>query len=75
MTVINVFVNFGWIEKWLYVVPVVLTAVLLAYLSTVTIGRLSSVQKQKITQETMGTYLSRSRSGMSEKRVGDENVE
>lgn len=57
MTVINVFVHFGWIGKWLYVIPVVLTAMLLAYLSTVTIGRLSSVQKQKIIQETIGDKL------------------
>ena len=46
MTVVNVFVNFEWIGNWLYAIPVVLCSVLLAYLSTITIGRISSAKKQ-----------------------------
>lgn len=48
MTVINVFVNFGWTGNWLYVVPVVLVAIFLAYLSTVTVGRISARIKCKL---------------------------
>lgn len=45
MTVINVFVHLGWIGRWLYAVPVILAAVLLALLSTVTVGKWSARHK------------------------------
>lgn len=45
MTVINVFVHLGWIRRWLYAVPVILAAVLLALLSTLTVGKWSSRRK------------------------------
>ena len=45
MTVVNVFVNFGWIENWVYAIPVILISLTLAYLSTITIGRLSYSKK------------------------------
>ncbi|MBE5775171.1 MAG: hypothetical protein E7337_14795 [Clostridiales bacterium] len=45
MTVVNVFVHLGWIGRWLYAVPVVLAAVLLALLSTLTVGKWSSRRK------------------------------
>ncbi len=46
MTVVNAFVNFHWIGNWLYVIPTVLITVLLALLSTVTIGKISTRMKQ-----------------------------
>ena len=48
MTVVNIFVNFGWIGSWLYVIPVVLIAGLLAYISTITVGRISMEKKNHI---------------------------
>lgn len=48
MTVVNVFVNFEWTGKWIYTIPIVIIAMALAYLSTVTIGRISGVRKNKI---------------------------
>ena len=48
MTIINVFVNFGWIGSWLYAVVVVVISIIFAYLSTVTIGKLSFYRKKKI---------------------------
>ena len=49
MTVVNVFVNFGYIGRWLYVIPVIIIAMLLAYASTVTIGRMTSGKKRLLT--------------------------
>ncbi len=48
MTVINVFVNFGWTGNWLYIIPIALTTIFLAYLSTVTVGRMSARIKCKL---------------------------
>ncbi|MCI8994058.1 MAG: acyltransferase [Lachnospiraceae bacterium] len=48
MIVVNVFVNFGWIGNWLYVIPILIIAVGLAYASTITIGGISLTKKQKI---------------------------
>lgn len=48
MTVMNIFVNFRLIGKWAYVIPIVLISVLLALLSTITIGKISSNLKIKI---------------------------
>lgn len=45
MTVVNVFVNFGWTGNWAYVILVILVSLILAYLSTVTIGKLSYSKK------------------------------
>lgn len=42
MTVINVFVCFGLKDNWLYVIPVILISGILALLSTITIGKISS---------------------------------
>lgn len=47
MTVVNVFVNFGLIGKWLLVIPVVIISVVLALLSTITIGKISSKLKKQ----------------------------
>ena len=48
MTVVNVFVNFKWMGRWLYVLPVVLISIMLAYVSTVTVGRISLQIKSKL---------------------------
>jgi len=46
MIVVNVFVNFDWTRNWLYAILVVLIAITLSYLSTVTIGRWSDKKKK-----------------------------
>mgnify|MGYP001084486616 FL=1 len=50
MTVVNVFVNFGWTGSWLYVIPVMLISSLFACLSALTAGRTSAVRKHQIIQ-------------------------
>lgn len=51
MTIVNIFVNFGWTGSWLYVIPSVLMAGLLAYISTITVGRISMKKKNHIIQK------------------------
>ena len=46
MTVVNMFVNYGWKGSWLYVIPVVIGATTLAYISTITIGKWSAERKR-----------------------------
>lgn len=47
MIVVNVFVNYGVLGKWFFVVPIVLITAVLAYLSTMTVGRISLKMKKK----------------------------
>ena len=50
MTVVNVFVNFRWGGgKWEYALLIVLITVILAYISTVTVGKLSVRKKRLLT--------------------------
>ena len=51
MIVVNIFVNFGWTGSWQYVILVALLAGLLAYISTITIGRISVKKKNHIIQK------------------------
>ena len=46
MTVVNIFVNFGWTGRWLYVLPVILITGLLAYISTIKIGQFTSKKRR-----------------------------
>lgn len=48
MIVVNIFVNFGWIGSWIFVIPVVLIVSLFAYASTITFGRISVKKKKNI---------------------------
>ena len=45
MTVVNILINFGFIEKWYYLLVVLCVSVILAYLSTVTVGKWSERRK------------------------------
>lgn len=51
MIVVNIFVNFRWTGSWKYVIPVVLLAGVFAYISTITIGRISVKKKNHIIQK------------------------
>ncbi|MCI8287953.1 MAG: acyltransferase [Lachnospiraceae bacterium] len=48
MTVINIFANFEWTGNWFYVIPIVIVSLGGAYISTVTIGRMSLLRKRKM---------------------------
>lgn len=48
MTIVNIFVNFGWIGNWFYTIPIIIVTVILAYTSTITIGKISLSKKRKI---------------------------
>lgn len=46
MTIVNVFVHFGLIRNWIYVIPVVCISILFAYVSTISVGAYASKRKQ-----------------------------
>lgn len=48
MTVVNAFVHYNCLHNWLYAIPTILLSVLLAYLSTISIGRLSAEKKKRL---------------------------
>lgn len=48
MIVINIFVHFKLVGNWLYAVVCILLAVLLAYISTITIGKWSANMKRNL---------------------------
>lgn len=51
MTVVNVFVSFSLTGKWLYIIPVILISAVLALLSTITIGKITSKLKFKVVND------------------------
>ncbi len=48
MTIVNLFVCFGWVGNWICAIPIAAISILLAYLSTVTAGRISAGRRRKI---------------------------
>lgn len=47
MIVVNIYVQFGWTGRWVYAVSAACIAIVLALLSTVTVGKISARKKSK----------------------------
>lgn len=45
MTVLNIFVYFGWTGKWIYAVSIIVIVIILAFLSTVMVGIKVNIRK------------------------------
>lgn len=50
MIIVNIFVTFGLTGIWIYVFPIIAITGFMAYLSTISIGKISGIKRDKISQ-------------------------